>query len=173
MRSFFSILLLIALILPIPGTVIYLKITKRQIRREVKHKIIEGISKEELVLLKFSKSDLKQLKWKHSKEFEYDGSMYDIVDSIQSSDSISYWCWWDNKETKLNKQLDHSLALIFGKDKRTQRSQDHLSHFIQTLYHSVSSIAYDPKAISIVGIHEENIDLIKHYYSPPTPPPQV
>ena len=152
---------------------LYLRITKKQIRREVKHKIIEGINKDELVQLRFSNADKALLKWKHSKEFEYNGSMYDIVDSTILSDTTTYWCWWDNEETKLNKQLDESLSLIFGKDPRTKRTQDHLSHFLKTLYHNGASTHISAYAEELLAFYEKDPDLLTNYHSPPTPPPQA
>lgn len=83
-----------------------LVVEKRQIKRQVKWKMIAGIDRDELVLLSFSKNEIKtKLRWEHSKEFEYLGEMYDIVEEYQSLDSTHYICWWDSEETILNKRL--------------------------------------------------------------------
>lgn len=105
------------------------------VRKEVKWKMIAGIDKSELVLLKFSKSEIaSKLKWKHSKEFEFNSQMYDIVDKVISKDSIQYWCWWDYKETKLNKQLDELLVGVFQHDSKSKEKQDLLFKFYKSVY---------------------------------------
>lgn len=97
--------------------------------------MIAGIDKSELVLLKFSKSEIaSKLKWKHSKEFEFNSQMYDIVDKVISKDSIQYWCWWDYKETKLNKQLDELLVGVFQHDSKSKEKQDLLFKFYKSVY---------------------------------------
>ncbi len=55
-----------------------------------------------MVRLKFSKTEITtKLNWKHSKEFEFNNQMYDVVDKVVTRDSIRYWCWWDFKETEI------------------------------------------------------------------------
>jgi hypothetical protein len=110
-RQLFSILLVSSLIGPYLGISLYLKHEKRMLKREIKHRIIEGIDKSELVELTFALADAEtQLRWEHSKEFEYNGEMYDVVESKSENGKITYWCWWDNEETTLNKQLNKLLA---------------------------------------------------------------
>lgn len=80
------------------------------LKREIKHRIIEGIDRSELVELSFTAEEKKQLRWEHSKEFEYNGEMYDVVESKSENGKITYWCWWDNEETNLNRRLNNLLA---------------------------------------------------------------
>jgi hypothetical protein len=110
-KQLFSILLISTLIGPFLGITLYLKHEKRMLKREIKHRIIEGIDKSELVELTFTDLEAEtQLRWEHSKEFEYNGEMYDVVESKSDNGKITYWCWWDNEETSLNKQLNKLLA---------------------------------------------------------------
>lgn len=123
------------LIAPAVVTYTWLHQRKRAIKKEVKWKMIAGIDKSELVLLKFSKAEtVAKLKWKHSKEFEFNNQMYDIVDKVVSKDSIQYWCWWDFKETKLNKQLDNLLFSIYQNDSKSKEKQDLLYKFYKSIY---------------------------------------
>jgi hypothetical protein len=88
-----------------------------------------------LVLLKFSKAETTtNLNWKHSKEFEFNNQMYDIVDKVVSKDSIHYWCWWDFEETKLNKQLDNLLAGVYQHDSKSKEKQDLVYKFYKSIY---------------------------------------
>lgn len=123
------------LIAPAVVTYTWLQQRKRAVKKEVKWKMIAGIEKSELVLLKFSKTEVStKLKWKHSKEFEFNNQMYDIVDKVVSSDSIKYWCWWDYKETKLNKQLDELLVGVYQHDSKSKEKQDLLNKFYKSIY---------------------------------------
>lgn len=108
---------------------------KSVVKKEVKWKMIEGLDKDELVLLKFSTQDIEsKLKWKHSKEFEYNGQMYDIVERSTEGDTTYYWCWWDYEETALNKQLSDVLNLALGKDTKSNKHKNALYHFCSKLF---------------------------------------
>ena len=123
------------LIAPAVVTYSWLQQRKHAVKKEVKWKMIAGINKSELVLLKFSKAETTtNLNWKHSKEFEFNNQMYDIVDKVVSKDSIHYWCWWDFEETKLNKQLGNLLAGVYQHDSKSKERQDLVYKFYKSIY---------------------------------------
>lgn len=123
------------LIAPAVVTYTWLQQRKRAVKKEVKWKMIAGINKKELVLLKFSKAEITtKLNWKHSKEFEFNNQMYDVVDKVVTRDSIQYWCWWDFKETKLNKQLEELLVGVYQHDSKSKEKQDLLYKFYKSIY---------------------------------------
>lgn len=62
-------------------------------------------------------------------EFEFNNQMYDIVDKVISKDSVQYWCWWDFKETKLNKQLDELLVGVFNMILNPKKSKIYFINF--------------------------------------------
>ena len=131
MKKLFSVFLLVALLAPLGVAYLYLSSQKKIIKRQVKHQIIAGIDRSDLVFLKMSIADSKtKLKWEHAKEFEYKGEMYDIVEKEIEGDSISYWLWWDHKETALNKQLSTLLAGLRQDEKGKQK---HRQLFISLL----------------------------------------
>lgn len=104
-------------------------------RREIKHKIIESNSKDKLVHLKFNKTEVeKLLKWEHSKEFEYNNQMFDVVEVNETNDSIEYWCWWDNKETELNKQLSSLLFFVYDSSQQTKDTKNRIEQFLKGFY---------------------------------------
>lgn len=120
-----------------PAVVTYTWIQQRKcaVKKEVKWKMISGIDKKELVLLKFSNREIEtKLNWKHSKEFEFNNQMYDIVDKKITKDSIQYWCWWDFEETKLNQQLSKLLVTVFQKDIPSKEKQAQIVDFYKSLY---------------------------------------
>ena len=59
---------------------------------------------ESLTYLAFSLKDSQtQLEWEHSREFEFEGNMYDVMGQEICGDTIGYWCWLDHKENRINK----------------------------------------------------------------------
>lgn len=155
---------------------IVLRYQKKQVRREVKWKMIAGVDKDELVLFKFTDAEKENdLQWEHSKEFEYKGEMYDIVDSHIEGDTTFYWCWWDYEETKLNKQLDGLLAFAYKKDTRTNnKNQKILQAFYKSLYYSNSKIPVDFSGDQLNLICPRQLGFFKsHSHSPPVPPPEL
>ena len=172
MKKLTSILLLLCLILPFVGTVSWLNHQKKQIKRQVKHQIIAGIDKSDLVLLSFTKEEAEQLKWKHSKEFEYKDGMYDIVEADTTNNTITYWCWWDYKETKLNKQLTKLLTQFLGNDTKNKETKTRLAQF----YHSLYQTKHIPWKADLIAKEVNNdtayrFNYTSLYFPPLTPPP--
>ena len=169
-----SIFLLISLTVPVVATFSYLHFQKKQIKRAIKHRIIDGLSEEKLVHLSFTKEEAsKKLKWEHSKEFEYNGEMYDVVKKRQIGNKIHYWCWWDNEETILNKQLHNVLAFVMGDNPQKRDKQSHLLTFFKSLY---------CQDISNWTCLNEQSDILHYpylnkkfslFFTPPTPPPEL
>lgn len=120
---------------PAAVTFIWLQHRKAVVRKEVKWKMIAGIDKSELVYFQFSQKESQaKLKWKHSKEFEFNGEMYDVVKKITSSNSIQYWCWWDHEETKLSKQLSKLLVGAFQSDVPSKDKKQQIVSFYKSLF---------------------------------------
>ena len=136
MKQLIGLFLLLCLLLPSAGTYVWLSFHKIQLKKEIKHKIIANIDLDELVLLQFSREDAeKKLEWEHSKEFEYEGYMYDVVKTEVINDSISYWCWLDYKETKLNKKLNKILIGALEEDTESKEKHTRLTYFHQQLFY--------------------------------------
>ena len=96
---------------------------------------MESISKELLVKLIFTKDEINtKLKWEHSKEFMYNGKMYDIVESIEKDNIIIYYCWLDKEETILNNKLDNLLYYALGNDMQNETNQKKLKKFAQSVF---------------------------------------
>lgn len=135
-KQVISLFLLFLLIAPAAVTYTWLQKRKQAVKKEVKWKMISGIDKNELVFLKFSKKEItSKLRWVHSKEFEYNHQMYDVVEKKTIKDSVYLRCWWDHKETKLNKQLDSLLVNVFQNDSKTKEKQEKVFSFYKLLYY--------------------------------------
>lgn len=161
------------MIIPFAGTYILYKYQKKIIRKEIKHKIIAGIDKSELVLIKVHNSKIEiDLKWEHSKEFEYKGEMYDVVSKEFHNDSTYFWCWWDYDETSLNKQLKSSLAKALGHDTKTKNTQNRLQNFLKTLYFQENSKSEFNSFKEIEHNTQYLANYFERYSTPPNPPPE-
>src|SRR5690554_5590213 len=112
MRKHIPLLFILALILPFIGVYVWLKLKKSEVRKSVKHRLMKGIPKDELIQFTFALEDTaKVLNWIHSKEFEYQGEMYDIVTRYYSKDSVKYDLWWDHEERSEERRVGKECRL--------------------------------------------------------------
>lgn len=170
----FAIMLFFCFVAPIATTFIILEYQKKQVKREIKRKIIAGLDREELVLLKFTEKEKNtQLKWKHAKEFEYQGEMYDIVETMVVGDTTYYWLWWDHEETKLNKQLKELVSLAMRSNPKNHNNQKQLIYFFKSLYFSEPNKS---EPFDFIDMNEEyptdNKLFSSIYLYPQAPPPK-
>lgn len=135
MRHVITILFSLSLTVPFLSVFSWLSIEKKAVRKEMKHQIMEVTSNDELISFTFEQKDtLKVLKWKHSKEFEYKGEMYDIVRREYENNHVTYYLWWDHEETALNGKLDKLTAALFDQSPSKERSSQQLSFFLTHLF---------------------------------------
>lgn len=150
------------------GSFIFLQLQKQIIKKEIKHRIIAGIDRNELIILRFTKYDARiKLNWEESKEFEYKGEMYDVVESEEFNDTIIFWCWWDHAETRLNKQLNDLTDKATEKNPLNQENNKRITQFLTALY---SQNAFDFKTYNEKQIFT-NLTNTSFYQSLSTPPP--
>ena len=177
MKNRIPILFILALTLPFIGVYGWLKFEKSTVRRSVKHRLMEGIPKDELVQFTFAKRDTSiLLDWKHSKEFEYQGEMYDIVTRYYSEDSVKYDLWWDHEETALNKKLAQLTNNLINQNPVEQSKTNYIAFVIK-------SMLFENQQIVIKTPFQEELLYIlitdqKPYYStrvikPLCPPPRL
>jgi len=139
---FIVFFLLTFLVMPLQSSFMSIQHRKKMLRKEIKRKIIAGLNDAELVKLKFANSEIqKKLKWKHSKEFEFNGEMYDIVKTKKTADSTEYYCWWDSEESSLNRKL---IALVIRNLPDLPENKElsfQLSNFYKTIFLQIDYIA--------------------------------
>ena len=161
------------MVTPFVTTYGYLHFQKMKVREEVKEQLLEEADPAELVLLKFTQEESDaQLRWEHSREFEYNGQMYDIARTETKGDTTYYWCIWDHAETALNNQLDELVAQAFGNNPRTRERQHKLADFYNSLFYSEHPPLPDRNAPVTLGF----LNLSRNYsgvsHDPPVPPPR-
>jgi len=166
-------LLLICLLAPVIGIYGWLQHKRYVVKKEVKRQIIAGMDRDELVLLKFSKEEIKTLlRWEHDEEFEYREQMYDVVEVIEKDGMIHYWCWKDDEETLLKKDLDRLLAGALGSSPQNNDHQKQIKNFFKTLYYLDHFSWSPPIEFFTKG---NTIYLLRHLtagYPPSVPPPK-
>lgn len=160
---------------PFLGTYTGLHYQKRLVRKEVKRAIMDGMGTEQLVLLRFTRAEADQkLRWEHSKEFEYDGQMYDVVYKAYCGDTTEYWCWWDHEESELERELDALLAGAFGNHPGAQKKHQQVIKLLKGLYYEDPEVwvATTPVAEKVTAPHYmERGHLVS--MRPPSPPPPM
>ena len=137
MKQAFKIFGLLFIITPFLGLFLCLQIQKQITKKEVKWNLINNTPYDDLVFLKFSKQEAtEKLKWKHSKEFSFNGEMFDIVKKEVKQDSVFYWCWWDHEETTLNKKLNNLYAIALGIQKENKEHKEDVLTFLEKIFNS-------------------------------------
>ena len=169
-----SISLLFVLLAPALIIGSWLNYQKSVVRHNVKWKMAEGMDKNKLTLLKFTKEEsVTNLRWKHAKEFEYKGEMYDVVVKEVVEDTIHYWCWWDHEETKLNKQLAQLVNEALTTNPQKKEKEERLISFYKSMFWA-DIFSCDLTAL-IPESQSESFHLISFSaisFSPSTPPPK-
>lgn len=171
-RKVFGILLFACLLAPAVVTLSYLQYHKVQVRKAVKHRMIAGIDRSELVLLTFTEREAQQeLRWEHRREFEYKGEMYDIVERKVVGDTLYFWCWWDYAETTLNKKLKSLTTKLLGQQPLRKKQQEKTLDFYKKWYSHTYYLA-TPKGFNKVRRHSAYFSRWQSlYFTPPVPPP--
>lgn len=133
-----AISLIFLLIVPILGTVGWLKLRKYQVRGQVKQMILSGVDKSQLTRFSFSESENEKLLWEDDHEFEYQGQMYDVVEVEMEDGDYIYWCWHDTEEADISQQLTLLTEKAFGNDTQQQQESKRLHEFLNHLFFPVS-----------------------------------
>ncbi len=167
-----SVFLLLCLLAPGPLLFTYLEYQKKMVRKSVKWKMIEGIDKDELVLLAFTPQQKEELlNWKHNREFEYAGEMYDIVEQFTRNDTHFYYCWWDKEETLLNRKLDRLLADMSGADPQKNKDNARWTLLFKSLYRPQSETSTQSVLTKKITHFFFYSFSVKTSLYPPSPPP--
>lgn len=139
MKKVLSILLLLIFLYNLTGYYVVFRVLQYRVRREIKYRIKQNISDDELVLISISITDDKCLTWtKPNKEFRYKEEMYDIVRQETKEDMILYYCVHDFKESKLFSDLDgHVQRHIADNPKQRKKAENLLKKVTKDYFFQV------------------------------------
>jgi hypothetical protein len=90
------------------------------------------LPKEEMIeLLIFNKKDIQEgkidFRWIHSREFKYNGDMYDIVKKEETDKKLFFYCINDTKEKKLEEEFGKRVHKNSLEDKQRPASNNFVS----------------------------------------------
>lgn len=164
----------LALIMPSFLTYVFYRYNTISTREDVAVKIEEGIEENELVYLKFARNEIETLlRWEHSREFEFDNQMYDIVEIEEHGDSVFYWAWWDKAETKLKKDFQDSLTDLFDLNSNKPNKSSIKHHFKNiTVFNNSQRFSFYTKELNALFANHSG-ELMEGYQSPTHHPPKA
>lgn len=171
-----GILLLFCLAAPCALTVVWLQFQKHLVKKTVKKQMIAGLDPSDLVLLKFSKKDAKTaLEWEHAGEFEFQGQMFDVVETAEKGDSVFYRCWPDGAESKLNQKLAQTVGGTWEKHPQKRQGEQRLLDFFKTFFCAENAV-FQSQLVDFQRVVPKWLfffDLPKGALSSPSPPPKL
>lgn len=132
-------------------------------------------SEEEMIeLLIFNKEDIENNKidfrWIHSREFKYNGNMYDIVKKEETDKQLIVYCINDTEEKKLEEEFE----------KRVHKNSSEDKHIPSIIKYSLS--ISEPVQSEQIGIAQVNQTVFNYwrtdsykslYLDIPSPPPRL
>lgn len=142
------------------------------VKKLVIKKLLNHELDHEIILLKISKKDIESKKvsfeWIHSKEFRFNGKMYDIKKNLSDNDSLRFYCYYDDKENLLE-ELFHKYS-DSEKETKKHRNSINLISFLSLFlsddkYFEINFTVTKFIFVAMNQLTEPLIDV-------PTPPPQ-
>jgi hypothetical protein len=148
---------------------------KIQIRHEVRTEIKADLTRSELDLLVFHKENLHSaVKWKHDKEFELNGEMFDIIYEDHIGDSVYYYCWPDHEESAINKRMDRLITHLLHGSQQSKDRQKNIRHFFNHLFLTETQTnIICPLKNPPTALNKESFDTLQNRQKPQTPPPEI
>lgn len=134
-KHLISIGLLFALLTPPLLVGSWFQLTRHELRREARQLLLAGVEPGELEVFEFTVAEAQAvLKWERSDEFEYRGRMYDVVRVEQTGPKVRYWCWPDEGETRLNRELRALTAQLMRDAPQPKEQAGHLLTYFKSLF---------------------------------------
>ncbi len=158
------------------GFVGYFEFSHFKLKKEIKSLLKKGVPKEELVQFTFSESEIADLTWLKKNEFQFQGSLYDVVrSSKQANGLIVFECISDTQEKVLFARLGQTISNNLGNDDH-QTPVSNWFKLIKLPYLSVSTdislvVFIDKSKIEFDCFYSNFFQSIS--FSIDSPPPQV
>lgn len=135
LRPLIATILLALLTLPFGSTYLFLEYEKSKAKAQAKIILATDSDTTQMLWLKFTKNQLEnELRWEHSKEFEYKGQMYDVAQKKQKGDTTYLYVYWDKMETLVNQKLKKLIALGMGGEADSQDDAQLIVSLFKAVY---------------------------------------
>jgi hypothetical protein len=174
LKSLVSFVLLFCLIAPFTGAYLALRYQLLKNSSEVLAKLKTTECNPDLILLKFSSSEAKaKLKWHKNDEFEFKRDMYDIVKQEINQDSSFFWCYKDNKETKIRKDFKLLVNNALNGDSPKKNGSKISIDFFKLICLSSFNYLYTESPLASIASDFIATSYFINKFSPPKPPPKI
>ena len=131
------------------GYFIAFKTQQYQVKSEIESEIKAGINTNELTTVTISKMDLSDIQWMESgKEMRYNGEMYDVVKSSETSNSVTYYCINDAKEESLFANLDDHINTHVLSNVPQKSSKKLIDHVVKLYFSTPPAAEFSSTAYS-------------------------
>lgn len=172
MKRLVSILLVFLLLYNAFGYLFTYLHLKKTFKKEAFEKIDNFLNHDELVTLGFSNTELdEKVSFVHSREFAFNGEMYDIFSREERNDSVFFKCICDKNENLLEK----SFSVYFNKESKKDAKHPYiyniLKNIITTAVIADSRINFFNTQNNLQYIYTEKTILI--FPDNETPPPRI
>ncbi|MCB9257300.1 MAG: hypothetical protein H6579_09230 [Chitinophagales bacterium] len=169
-----AIIFLACMFVPISLTLVGLKLNRYLITEKIKKIKEEGSEEEQLEVLIFSLSQLKEnLEWEHDYEFVYKNHYYDVA-KIEEKNGLYYlWCHKDEKETNLVGLLHELVKNLNSKQKGSKVIFKRV--LSQYFFNFKVRLLQDLKIgkLSRLLFQGSSFTPFSLIYPPPSPPPEL
>lgn len=159
--------------IPLSGTFLVFKIKKYGIKKEIKNKLFDLASKDELVTFEFNQDEINSLNWKEKNEFELNGNMYDVLRKETKNNLVKLVCFLDEKESNLRLKFYSIVQNTLAKDPIANSTLELVNTFFKSLYFSkMENKSID--SFSIVDFLDKNNNIFPQIFLDIiTPPPRA
>lgn len=119
------------------GYYIVFKISQSEAKSEIKSKITQNLSTQELTAITLTKTEIATVVWlEKNKEFYFKNKLYDVVKTTENNpNSTTFYCLSDEKEEALFANLDeHILRQLNKNDNNKNSTSKKLSNHVVKIY---------------------------------------
>lgn len=171
MKKIICILIILSVVANSIGYLLVFTVVQKSIRKEIKRQIKLSLDDEEVTHLKISYAD-KSYKRVESKEFLYNGCMFDIITERSDSQYMYFTAINDTKEKQLFKNLEKITADVLNSDsKAANKAKSSLKLLVFEAL--INIVIYSAnKYFKITSVFNCDYGTIDFSIAPPNPPPK-
>lgn len=109
----------------------FLNILQINVKNEIASYIDNGVEQQDIDVLTFKNDDLKNINWLNANSFKSYGIIYYILKTENNNKQTSFFCYKNDKETRLSNQLKNYQNSSSSKQKKKTISILLCFYFIQ------------------------------------------
>lgn len=167
-----STIIILQILFSTTGSYLLFKIFEKQVKKEIKLKIISGNFESEYLTYHFTYEEFLQLEWENNKEFFIGENIFDVINVKFSSNYIKVICYLDIKESNLRQNFAQFLNSHLNSDNNTKNL---IFNYIEVLSFKFILQKFDFNSIlNKIFDYSNNktFSLVYHFKDSPTPPPK-